>query len=514
MNTQEAISRLDRYIRSRYPVIGIVSHEETRVLASINQIAEDRNRKVAVWSMTQGLTGIDQINPDTTTDPTAALSTALAYIQEQGNPNTLFVMKDMHNALSSAVVVRSLRDCAAACETSKHTIIILAPSIDVPGDLEKTITVLDWPLPDLDELGEIVAKTERNLPSKVPQHLNGNRETVVKALQGLTAIEAENALLSAVVATGALDENVLPYIVKEKAQIVRKSASLEFYEPKVNLSNVGGLKLLKEYVRRKLKTFGAKAKEFGLPTAKGVLLVGVPGTGKSLTAKAIAAAGNMPLLMLNMSAVPSGTVGGGEGNIRQALKIADAIAPCVLFIDEAEKGLADNNGASDGGMMQRIRGTLLTWMQEHETQVYVTATANNIQSLPAEFISRFDDTFFVDLPGAKSRAEILNVQLTKYGRSQIEGQPLEALAAALWGYTGREIERVVKTALEMAFDNDTELTGALLAEAVTQVVPISRTMRQQIDDLRAWAADKKQAEDQPFDTKPVANASNRAEVEI
>jgi len=480
---------LDQYLRARYPVIAVLSHEERRVLSAISDVAANRKMAVAVWSLTSGWKNLPGVDADQTRDPAGALDAILTYCKPDAKP-TAFIMLDVHNVLGTGgrfdpMLTRYIRDVAARFETERHSLILLGPSLEIPGDLEKTVAVIDWPLPGQDSLAAILAKAEADLPASMPRTLNGNRDTVVQALQGLTEFEATSVLLAGVVASGELGDSIIAHIVGEKAQIIKKSGVLEYYDSQVTMQDVGGLGKLKAYAARKQAAFTSTARAAGVECPKGALLVGVPGTGKSLSAKAIAGQFRMPLLRMDIGALMGGLVGQSEGNMRTALKVAEAVAPCVLWIDEIEKALGGSSGEHDGGTSQRVFGTLLTWMQETSAPVYVIATANNVASLQPELISRFDDVFFVDLPAQVDRVEIVRVHLRKR-KQDPAAFDLPAIATKLYGYSGREIERVIKTAIEAAYCDGQPLTDGYIMAAAGETVPVTVTMREKIDGLRAW----------------------------
>ena len=487
------LQTLDRYVRSRYPLIVVVTHEETRVIREIDSLMTSHRsdvkswkpRKMVEWSITTGLVGIDTIPSAETIDPTAAVQALLAY--DNGNPPACIVFKDFHPYLdNNPVNVRALRDLYANFATSQNTAIFLSPMFSVPPELEKQMAVIDWPLPDYSALTDVLRGVEGTLPDGIPIKLNGNREKVVQALQGLTTQEATGAITSAIVANRALDGKVIPQIVAEKKQIIRKSGVLEYIETDASMSDVGGLAGLKEYAGFALDTFGTAAKAAGVEPDKGVMIVGVPGTGKSLIAKAIAN-GRMPLLRMDVGSMMNSALGGSEQNMRQALKVAEAVAPCVLWIDEIEKALGGiGGGETDGGTSLRMFGTLLTWMQETTSPVYVVATANDVRSLRPELLRRFNDVFWVDLPALEDRTQILTVHLSKRGKAPADFD-LDRIAKATWGYTGAEIEKVVKTALKRAFSTKTPMTTEMLLDAVGQVIPIAQTMSEEITGIRQWA---------------------------
>jgi SpoVK/Ycf46/Vps4 family AAA+-type ATPase len=507
---------LDQYVRARYPVIVIMSHEESRVMNTIRDLAgTGRNKRTVVeWSYTAGMTGMSGVSSDEYEDPSAALQFVARYDEDGDATPTLFVFKDLHDILKLDVKVkRFVRDIAVRFETRRHNLILLSPNMDIPADLEKQAVVIDWPLPDAEELGSILRTAEKDLPAGIPITIgeNGKREAIVQAMRGLTEMEAKNSLKGGVVTTRELSESIIPFLVKEKAQVIRKSGVLEYYDQTVTMQEVGGLEGLKEYAQIKRAAFSTKAREAGVDSPKGLLMVGTPGTGKSLSAKAIAG-GQMPLLRMDVGALMGGLVGQSEGNMRQALKVAEAVAPCVLWIDEIEKALGGmGGGETDGGTTTRVFGTLLTWMQETKAPVYVVATANDVRSLRPELLRRFDDVMFVDLPNAESRLEILNVHLGKRGK-QVTGR-LDDVVKATWSFSGAEIEKVVKSAIEKSFFEKRELTADDLLNAAKRIVPISTTMKQQIDELRSWATSRAIPAGDPLEPQPKVT-SRKSQIEL
>jgi ATP-dependent 26S proteasome regulatory subunit len=449
------------------------------------------------WSFVTGLRAHEteakpaEIPSDTTVDPGMALNAIYNYPTDKDTPRTLFVLKDLHGPMGdksrpNPKFMRFLRDIAGKFEVSNHNLILVSPDFPIPADLEKTIALIDWPMPDTAELKVILEHAEDDLPEDYPVTLNGNRDQVIQAMRGMTAFEAESVLLSGIVATHELGDSVIPFIIKEKAQIIKKAGVLEYFDSTITMQDVGGLLPLKTYAARKHAAFSSAARDAGVDSPKGVLLVGVPGTGKSLSAKAISGMFKMPLLRMDVGALMGGLVGQSESNTRQALKTAEAVAPAVLWIDEIEKALGGGGGEHDGGTSKRVLGTILTWMQEKTAPVYIIATANDIQALQPELISRFNNVFFVDLPNQNDREAILKVHLNK--RKQDSAQfDLETVATGLWGYSGREIETVVNTALETAFYQNENPSTAHLVTATQEIVPVITTMQAKIDAIREWS---------------------------
>ena len=495
---KNAVRTLDTYIRARYPLIALLSHEEGRVLDNIDYICNKRNRRFAMWSATEGLQNVPGVEPESTQRIIAALQEIKAF---QDETSTVFVMRDMHPYINDALVVRHLRDIALLFEQSVHSLIMLSPHMQLPPDLEKLVVLLDWPLPDFEELQAIVDRAVQDLDDPGIVRLNGDAEDLIKAMSGLTAFEARNVLASAIISTGELAASAIPMIVKEKGQIIRKSGVLEYYATNTTMNEVGGLTHLKRYAAEKLEAFSNEAAEFGVDAPKGVILVGIPGTGKSLAVKAIA--GNkLPLLRMDVGALMGGLVGESEANMRQALRVAEAVAPCVLWVDEVEKGLGGaTGGENDGGTTKRVFGTLLTWMQEKAAPVYVAATANDARSLAPEFIRRFDDLFWVDLPNLQDRAQVATVHLAKR-KQDPAAFDLAEIAQATWGFTGAEIEKVVAAAIGRAWYEQRPVETADLLNAAGEIVPVCKTQADKLNELRAWAKVGARMAAEPIDAEP------------
>jgi SpoVK/Ycf46/Vps4 family AAA+-type ATPase len=487
---------LEVLIRARYPIIYIVSWEERRVEESLRQVAARRKKKLYGWTVTKGVVSLDSLKP-VGVDPTAKDPVqALEYVASSRD-SAIFVLKDFHPFLdeirsspNNAVVARKLRDIATELKESRKTLVILSPVLQFPPELEKDITVLDYALPTLEELDQSLERVIRSAKSQASVKLKLNeeeRERVLKAAQGLTCTEAENVFAKSLVMAGKLD---LDIIVSEKKQIIRKSRILEYYESKENFDYVGGMAELKEWLRKRGLAFSERARHFGLPEPRGLLLLGVQGAGKSLLAKAVASQWQLPLLKLDMGRVFSELVGSSEQNMRTVLSTAESVAPCLLWLDELEKGLAGTASShrSDAGTAARVFGSLLTWMQEKTSPVFVIATANDINLLPPEALrkGRFDEIFFIDLPEAEERQEIFAIHLAKRGRDP-QRFDLVTLSREAEGFSGAEIEQVVISGLYDAFESGREMETQDLRRNIADTVPLSQTMKTQIKALQDWA---------------------------
>ncbi|MDR7278322.1 AAA family ATPase [Catenuloplanes atrovinosus] len=505
---------LSQAFRARIPILYVESYEEHRALAEIAAVARDPElvrtpRVLLTWSPTSGL-----IQPDGTAvrgaiDPEDALVAAL-----RTDEPSVFVFCDLHGTLGPAVV-RLLRDVAVAFRAGPvpRTLIILAPGLHIPHDLEKEVSILDFPLPAETEIRALLDRmiddnvaTGRITVTLTP----GDRERFAKAALGLTLHEAENAFARAMVDDAVLAPADLAVVHEEKRQAVRKSGLLEFVEPHTGLADVGGLENLKRWLLRRDGTWLDEAAAWGLPAPRGVLITGVPGCGKSLTAKAVAAGWGLPLLRLDLGRVFSGLVGSSEQNMRTAIRAAEATSPCVLWVDEVEKGLAAA-GSSTGdntGTGARVLGTFLTWLQEKTRPVFVIATANDIDRLPAELLrkGRFDEIFFVDLPTGPERTAIWTVHLARRlsrpavaGRLDLTPDLLHELTKLTLGFSGAEIEQAVVSALYDAFAERRPLQRDDLVRAVSNTVPLSVTQSERIEAIRTWAANRAVAATAPED---------------
>ena len=494
MSSIERIEQLNILARAKYPLIYIISWEERRIEEMLRQVAAERRKQLYIWTLTDGVVPIDvphEASIDTSTrNPLAALD-YIGMSQEAA----IFVLKDFHPFLEARgssehhVIVRKIRDVLNQLKESRKTLVILSPVFQFPPELEKDITLLDYSLPDLDELAqslERVVRSARELSGMKIDLDQAGREMVLNAARGLTCTEAENVFAKSLVMTHRLDVDV---IIREKEQLIRRSQILEYFHSVEDFSNVGGMKLLKLWLRKRSKAISEKARVFGLPEPKGLLLLGVQGAGKSLMAKAVASQWHLPLLRLDLGRVFSELVGSSENNIRNALRLAENVSPCVLWIDEVEKGLGGvaSSHNSDAGTTARIFASILTWMQEKTSPVFVIATANDVSKLPPEMLrkGRFDEIFFVDLPAAQERREIFAIHLARRGRDPLQ-YDLNRLAMKTQGFSGAEIEQVIISGLYDAFEEDRDLTTEDILNSIESTIPLSQTMEAEITRLRRW----------------------------
>ena len=486
----DPLHEIDVLIRAKYPIVYIVSWEERRVEAALQQVCVKLQRSLHTWSVTQGMK--PQVNRTTGPAKPSALPgelEALALVHEAPE-YSVFLLKDFHVYMKDSRVVRLMRDLAGRLRGRTQTLFIVSPTLNLPVELEKDVTVLEFPFPEPKEIQEQIEQAVEAVKDNPNVDVNLSAEAtemLVRSAQGLTADEIESALARSLVEKKAL---CVDQIIEEKKQIVRKSGILQFYPADSALSDVGGHDLLKEWLQHREKSFTDAAREFGIPYPKGILLLGVQGCGKSLVAKAISAAYSLPMLKMDVGRVFGSLVGQSEDNMRRAIRIAESLAPCILWIDELEKGFAgvSGGGVSDSGTTARVFSTFLTWMQEKTKPVFIVATANDVSALPPELLrkGRFDEIFFVDLPELDERKDIFSIHLSKRKRDPKKFKVAD-LAQLTAGFSGAEIEQVVIGALNRAFDDGRELKNADLVDEAKAQVPLSRTMAEDIAALRAWA---------------------------
>jgi adenylate kinase family enzyme len=489
-------NEIETLIRARYPILYLVTSEETRVVQMITSIAGKRTKRVFEWSYSTGIVpaGTSIQSQKHRNAPTKDPLAALDQVIEQVEP-AIFLFKDFHPFLtkSNFAVTRKLKEIALHLKNSFKTIILVSPVLEIPTELEKEVTVLSFPLPAREDLSELLDKIIEDVKQfkQVKIELDDvGRERLLQAALGLTLGEAENVFAKIIVKDERLSGDDVNEVFAQKQQIVRKSGLLEYYASNEDFSNVGGLAVLKDWLNKRSVAFSQDARAFGLPAPKGILLLGVQGCGKSLCAKAVSSHWQLPLLRFDMGRMFGSLVGSSEENVRRAIAVAESVAPAILWVDEIDKAFAGSQGSAgtDGGTTARVFGTFLTWLSEKSAPVFVVATANDISQLPAELLrkGRFDEIFFVDLPTAEERREVMRIHLAKRKRDPDQFE-VSALVEASKDFSGAEIEEAIISALYDAFYGRQELnTGHVLA-ALHETVPLARTMDEQINRLRSWA---------------------------
>lgn len=479
---------LEVYLRSRFTLICVVSFEEECIVEQVKDVCERTNRKLFLWDhgdFFRVLVG--EGAAPTAKDPLTALSAA-----ENLQDDSVFVLADFHQCWNGQPrVIRKLRNLAREFKYTRKTLIVTMPVSKIPEELKDDAVLLDFPAPGLPELDEILSRLTSAPGVRVNLTPQG-REKLLAAALGLSANHARRIFAKAIVAKGGLDERDIDLVNQEKKQVIRESGALEFFSPSETISDVGGLDMLKEWLRTRERAFSREAQDYGLPAPKGIALIGIPGTGKSLTAKMIAGLWRLPLIRLDLGALFGSLVGQSEENTRRALLLAETVAPCLLWIDEIEKGLS--TGGGDGGTSMRVLAGILSWMQEKSRPVFVVATANNISLLPPELLrrGRVDEVFFLDLPTPRERKEIFEVHIRRRKRFPQSFQ-LDKLVEASDGYVGAEIEQAVIDAMYDAFSDrespGRDFTSDDILRALSRQVPISQSQREVVTALRKWLSE-------------------------
>lgn len=491
------LEELEDLIRARYPILYVVSGEEARVDAAVAGLAQRLGKQVLEWSCTTGLVPAgtslqsQKYRHAATREPLAALDLVLDHVEP-----ALFVFKDLPPFLnrSQPAVTRRLKEIARHLKDSLKTILLVAPALELPPELEKEVTVVHFPLPTREDLGALLDRVIREVvpTGQVRVELDeAGRERLLQSALGLTLNEAENVFARILVRHRCLSAAQVPEVLVEKRQLIRKSGLLEYHDTAESFATVGGLAALKEWLGKRGAAFTPAARAYGLPAPRGLLLLGVQGCGKSLCAKAAANCWQVPLLRFDMGRMFGSLVGSSEENVRRAIHVAESVAPAVLWVDEIDKAFAGTHGStfSDAGTTARVFGTFLTWLSEKAAPVFVVATANDISQLPPELLrkGRFDDLFFVDLPDAAERAEVFAIHIARRGRDPARFD-LPALAAASADFSGAEIEEAVVSALYEGFSRGEELNTGHVLVALRETVPLARTMAEHLQRLRDWAA--------------------------
>ncbi len=460
--------------RAGYPLIYLVTHEEARVLNLIDHAARAAKKGFLIWSSSVGFQG----------DHTEEMRDPVRALERLGSEEApaLVALLDLHPHLGDARVVRRLRDRLPVAASRRQSLIITAPVMVLPPELEKDAAVIDLPLPRPEELQETLKHVMATEHVQVEPVV---AEKAIRSALGLSSDQAARVFRKVMVLRRGLREEDLKLVVEEKKQVLRQTEVLEFHELGDALSDVGGLGEMKRWLAARTRAFGQEARDFGLPSPKGLLLLGVQGCGKSLSAKAVAEFWKFPLLRLDVGALFSGAGGVPEAALREAIKISESLAPVVLWIDEIEKGFSQRGGDS----ASRVFGGFITWLAEKSAEVFVVATANDVSGLPPELLrrGRFDEIFFVDLPNQHERLEILKIHLTKRQRDPDAYPIIKELAQRAEHFSGAELEQVVVSGLYRAFSEKRELDAEDLELALKKTVPLYQTYEEQIKALRDWA---------------------------
>jgi SpoVK/Ycf46/Vps4 family AAA+-type ATPase len=482
--------RLQQLIVARHPLVAVATGDEFYMLALLRQVAADRGWELWLWSVTLGWR--DGLRADAPPIPeTDHPAAAMHYLANLPPQPRLYVTLDLAGHLKDERTLRAMREAVHRIEAFGGTLVMVDASDVLPPAVESMATRFDVAFPDEREIESIVRQTvrraneERQIEVSLSKH---DLAAVVRNLAGLDRRQAKQIILDVILDDLRFDATDIPRIIAQKRRVVG-NGPLEYVEAPVSLDEIGGLRRIKQWLVARQNSLTEEACEFGLPAPRGVLMLGVQGGGKSLAAKAVATAWQRPLLRLDAGNLYDRFIGESEKRLRDALHQAERMAPVVVWVDEIEKGFASAASHNlDGGLSQRMFGTLLTWMQEHTAPVFLVATANDIAALPPELMrkGRFDEIFFVDLPGIEARRSIISVHLSKRKRDPSKFD-LDALVEASAGYSGAEIEQSIISALHNAYSAKQELTSDHVLFAMWSSRPISVTMAERIGELRRWA---------------------------
>jgi|TARA_B110000971_G_scaffold122691_1_gene125645 ATP-dependent 26S proteasome regulatory subunit len=475
---------LNLLLKARYPIIYISTFEEDRLEYTIRKtIKTNSNKAIYTWDFVEGYkTNIN--NPRfAAKNPLQALE-----LVEKLTPDTpaIFILKDFNKFLSDISVSRKIRNLLNILKTQPKSLIILATEIEIPTELYDLITIIEFKLPTSQEIKTELLRLFNSLGKNYDSEF---LEILIRACQGLSIEKIRRALSKSIAKYGSINTETINLILIEKRQIISQTKILEFQETKSQFKDIGGLENLKKWLRNRKDSFGEKAKLYGLPAPRGLLLAGIQGTGKSLTAKAIANEWKLPLLRLDIGKLFGGIVGESENRTRQMIELAEALAPCVLWIDEIDKAFAEQNKNNDSGTTNRVLSTFIIWLSEKISQVFVVATANNFSVLPLEIIrkGRFDEIFFIGLPVISERKKIFEVLLLRIRPKNIKSFNLDILAIKSSGFCGSEIEQAIIEGMHYAFNEKREFTEDDILLGIKQIIPISQIEPERIKQIQNWA---------------------------
>ena len=480
MNFDEEFSLL---LRACYPLIYLPTNEEERAEKAIASVTQKLGRRsVYIWDFVNGY----QDNPNHAgfgkRNPLQALELVTRIPPSAGG---VFILRDFQRFLEDIAISRELRNLARILKSQPKNIIIIAPQVQIPKELSEVITVVEFALPTAPEIRIEIERLISTQSISVPL-----LDELVRAAQGLSLERIKRVLTKAIASNGKLEPDDVELVLEEKRSSIRQTQILDYYPATEQISDIGGLDNLKSWLLRRGGAFSEQARAYGLPNPRGLLLVGIQGTGKSLTAKAIAHHWHLPLLRLDVGRLFAGLVGESESRTRQTIELAEALAPCIFWIDEIDKGFAGLDGKGDSGTTSRVFGTFITWLAEKKSPVFVVATANNIRALPPEMLrkGRFDEIFFVGLPNQTEREAIFKVHLAKLRPHSIGNYDAKRLAYETPDFSGAEIEQTIIEAMHIGFSQNRDFTTDDILEAASQIVPLAKTAQEQIEYLQQWVA--------------------------
>ena len=471
-------------LKARYPIIYVTTIEEDRLEYTIrNCIKKNGNRGIYIWDFVEGYINNPNNNGLAKRNPLQALE----FIEKiQPETPAIFLLKDFNRFLNDVSVSRKLKNLIRILKTQPKTLIIVATEVNIPNEFIDTITILEFQLPQLNEIKQELDRLVNSLNQKIE---NNVFESLINSCQGLSLERIRRVLSKIIALHKTLDERAIDLILKEKRQIIYQTQVLEFCLSDNTIADIGGLTNLKNWLTQRAKSFSNRAKNYGLPAPRGLLLIGIKGTGKSLTAKAIANDWQLPLLKLDFGRLFGGIVGESEMKIRQMIQIAETLAPCILWIDEIDKTFGQINSKGDSGTTSRVLGTFITWLSEKTAPVFVVSTANNFDVLPVELIrkGRFDEIFFIGLPLEDERKLIFTVHLSKLRPDSWKDFNIDILSQESKNFSGAEIQQSIIEGMHIAFNENREFTTNDIRRGLQETIPIAKMNFEEIESLQNWA---------------------------
>ncbi len=471
-------------LKARYPIIYVTTIEEDRLEYTIrNCIKKNGNRGIYIWDFVEGYINNPNNNGLAKRNPLQALE----FIEKiQPETPAIFLLKDFNRFLNDVSVSRKLKNLIRILKTQPKTLIIVATEVNIPNEFIDTITILEFQLPQLNEIKQELDRLVNSLNQKIE---NNVFESLINSCQGLSLERIRRVLSKIIALHKTLDERAIDLILKEKRQIIYQTQVLEFCLSDNTIADIGGLTNLKNWLTQRAKSFSNRAKNYGLPAPRGLLLIGIQGTGKSLTAKAIANDWQLPLLKLDFGRLFGGVVGESEMKIRQMIQIAETLAPCILWIDEIDKTFGQINSKGDSGTTSRVLGTFITWLSEKTAPVFVVSTANNFDVLPVELIrkGRFDEIFFIGLPLEDERKLIFSVHLSKLRPDSWKDFNIDILSQESKNFSGAEIQQSIIEGMHIAFNENREFTTNDIRRGLQETIPIAKMNFEEIESLQNWA---------------------------
>ena len=475
---------LNLFLKARYPIIYINTIEEDRVEYVIRKnVKTNLKRSIYSWDFVDGYTNNPNNQGFGKRNPLQALE-----LVERLNPETpaIFLLKDFNRFLSDLAISRKLRNLSRILKLQPKTIIIIGSELNIPRELKDLITVLQFKLPTENEIKKELERLINSLKITLESQLF---ENIIRSCQGLS-LERIRRVLSKIIATHkTIDENSINILLSEKKQIISQTDILEYYSVSEKFDNIGGLQNLKEWLKKRQTAFSSQAINYGLPTPRGLLLIGIQGTGKSLTAKVIANDWQLPLVKLDVGKLFGGIVGESESRLRQMINVTETISPCILWIDEIDKAFNNSESKGDSGTSNRVLGSFISWLSEKTKPVFIVATANNIDSLPLEIIrkGRFDEIFFLDLPQRFEREEIFQIHLQQFRPNSWKQFNSKELSQVTENFSGAEIRQSIIEAMYQAFYEKREFTTGDINNAIKNLIPLANIENEQMLKLKKWA---------------------------